>query len=117
MAITSWLKSYHYTGVPSKGAIRSFFDDLIFLSGDIVVAKQPRGTKNCCHILKRVKALEGDTIEYLDPRSSRVVAKNVGLNSVLLKCQAAFFWDAFLFVLLVFLALLVPVRNPGSKSC
>uniref|UniRef100_A0A0X3NVI7 Mitochondrial inner membrane protease subunit n=1 Tax=Schistocephalus solidus TaxID=70667 RepID=A0A0X3NVI7_SCHSO len=42
-------------------------------TGDIVVAKQPRSSQNFCHILKRVRALQGDVVEYFNPRLSKSV--------------------------------------------
>nr|VZI15018.1 unnamed protein product [Spirometra erinaceieuropaei] len=42
-------------------------------TGDIVVAKQPRSPQNFCHILKRVRALQGDVVEYFNPRLSKSV--------------------------------------------
>ena len=44
--------------------------------GDIVVAKQPREPGNCCHILKRVLATGGESVNYWSPE----LAKNVTVH-------------------------------------
>ncbi|VDM35394.1 unnamed protein product [Hydatigera taeniaeformis] len=46
-------------------------------NGDIVVARQPRETGTCCHILKRVRATGGEAVDYWNPKLSKSVTTYV----------------------------------------
>ncbi|VDD79695.1 unnamed protein product [Mesocestoides corti] len=45
--------------------------------GDIVVAKQPRGPRTHCHILKRVRAIGGEPVVYWSPKLAKPVTAYV----------------------------------------
>ncbi|KAL5111009.1 Mitochondrial inner membrane protease subunit 1 [Taenia crassiceps] len=46
-------------------------------SGDIVVARQPRESGACCHILKRVRATGGEAVNYWSPKFAKPVTAYV----------------------------------------
>ncbi|KAM7537142.1 hypothetical protein Aperf_G00000061714 [Anoplocephala perfoliata] len=50
--------------------------------GDIVIAKQYSEHDNCLYILKRVRAVEGETVTYVSPRLHRPVTAYIPKNHV-----------------------------------
>lgn len=53
------------------------FSLYLYSRGDIVIAKQYSEHDNCLYILKRVRAVAGETVTYVSPRLHKPVTAHV----------------------------------------